>query len=94
MYASLVVSDPLFTTRRNQIIALAARIECPRFIGCEDFADAGGFVSYGASIADAYCQIGAYTARILKGIESVRSAFRAAKREPLAHETQMSGFPG
>jgi putative tryptophan/tyrosine transport system substrate-binding protein len=63
----LLVSDPLFTTRRQQIIALAARDRMPAIYPVREFADAGGLVSYGASIADAYRQVGMYTAQILKG---------------------------
>ncbi len=63
----LTISDPLFTARRNELVALAARHAVPAIYPLREFADAGGFVSYGASSVEAFRQVGAYVARILKG---------------------------
>jgi putative ABC transport system substrate-binding protein len=64
----LVVSDDaLFANRRSVLVALAARHVIPAIYGRRDFAEAGGLISYGASVADQYYQSGVYVGRILKG---------------------------
>jgi len=65
--ALLVNSDVFFTGRRDQIIALAARHALPLMSAWREFPLAGGLISYGPSLAAAYRQIGAYTAKILNG---------------------------
>jgi putative tryptophan/tyrosine transport system substrate-binding protein len=60
-------ADPLFNSHRNEIVALAARHAVPTFHELHDFVTAGGLISYGASVADAYRQAGIYVGRILKG---------------------------
>ena len=65
---ALVVSASGFlNARRNQIIELAARNSMPTMHFMREFPAAGGLVSYGASVPDAFHQAGAYTGRILKG---------------------------
>ena len=65
--ALLVGPGPFFNTRRNQIVALAARHAIPAIYEFRDAAAAGGLVSYGTSLVDAYRLVGVYTGRILKG---------------------------
>jgi len=65
--ALLVGADPFFNNRRDLIISLAARHAIPAIYPLHDFADAGGLMSYGTSLMDAYRQVGIYAARILKG---------------------------
>jgi putative ABC transport system substrate-binding protein len=65
--AVFVGPDPLFNTRRVQLANLAARYLMPATYAVREYAEAGGLMSYGTSLADMYRQVGTYTARILKG---------------------------
>jgi putative ABC transport system substrate-binding protein len=65
--ALLVASDPYFDTRRDRIVSFAARQRLPAIYQFRDWAVAGGVLSYGVSITDAYRQFGLYTAKILQG---------------------------
>jgi putative tryptophan/tyrosine transport system substrate-binding protein len=65
--ALLVGTDPFYISRREQIIALAARHGIPTMYDGREFTEVGGLISYGASFADAVRQVGVYTGRILKG---------------------------
>jgi ABC-type uncharacterized transport system substrate-binding protein len=65
--ALFVSTGPLFTARRVQLATLAARHLVPMTSGNRQITEAGGLMSYGASITDAYHQVGVYVGRILKG---------------------------
>ena len=58
---------PIFLGRRNKLVALAARHAVPTIHDLRDFAAAGGLMSYGTNLADAYRQGGTYVGKILKG---------------------------
>ena len=65
--ALVVAADPFFDTRSDGIVAFAARQRLPAIYQFREYAVAGGLLSYGVSVTDAYRQFGAYTAAILKG---------------------------
>jgi putative ABC transport system substrate-binding protein len=65
--ALVVVGDAVFTTRRKQIVALAARHAIPAAYTDRVFTASAGLMSYGASYAAAFRQAGRYAARILNG---------------------------
>jgi ABC-type uncharacterized transport system substrate-binding protein len=65
--ALFVGPGPFFTNRRVQLALLAAFHRMPAIYPVRQFAEAGGLISYGASLTEAYRQVGAYAGRILKG---------------------------
>jgi putative ABC transport system substrate-binding protein len=65
--ALLVAADPFFDTRNARIVASASSKRLPGIFQFREYAVAGGLVSYGVNITDAYRQFGAYAAKILKG---------------------------
>jgi len=65
--ALVVATDGYLFSRRNQIVALSARRRIPAIYDHREYAAAGGLISYGAHLPDAFRQIGIYVARILKG---------------------------
>jgi putative ABC transport system substrate-binding protein len=70
--AGLVVeNDPFFDTQRERLIRLAAQHSIPAIYHIREFPVAGGLMSYGANLADAYNQMGVMVGRILKGANIV-----------------------
>jgi len=65
--ALFLSADPFFTSRRIQLANLASRHAIPTTSATREITDAGGLMSYGANIPDAWRQVGAYAGRILKG---------------------------
>ena len=65
--ALMVAADPFYDPRRARLVALSAQHKMPTLYHFRDFPAAGGLMSYGASIAELYQQVGRYVGRILKG---------------------------
>jgi putative tryptophan/tyrosine transport system substrate-binding protein len=65
--ALVVGADPFYNTRREKIVALAARHRIAIIYPFREFPLAGGLMSYGTNLAFAYHASGLYAARILKG---------------------------
>ena len=65
--ALIIASDPFLTGQRERIVALAAKSGVPAMYDLREYAAAGGLMSYGPSLAEAYRQAGRYAGRVLKG---------------------------
>jgi putative tryptophan/tyrosine transport system substrate-binding protein len=65
--ALLINPDPLFLTRRVQLVTLTARHAVPTIFPNREYADIGGLMSYGPSLNEQFRQTGIYIGRILKG---------------------------
>ena len=65
--ALVVAADTFFNSRRERIVALASRHSVPALYEWREFAEAGGLISYGTSLASVYRQAGIYAGKILKG---------------------------
>ena len=68
--ALFVAPGPFFTSRRVQLAQLATLYKIPAIYSLRQSVDAGGLISYGASLSDAWRQLGVYTGRILKGAKT------------------------
>src|SRR5262245_49307000 len=62
-----VAADPLFLTRREQVLALASRHAVPAIYDWRELVATGSLISYGASLTAIWRQVGTYAGRILKG---------------------------
>jgi CheY-like chemotaxis protein len=65
--ALFVSNGPFFTSRRVQLANLASRYAVPAIYGVRQFVEVGGLMSYGASLMDAFRQVGVYAGHIIKG---------------------------
>jgi putative tryptophan/tyrosine transport system substrate-binding protein len=65
--AILIGGDPFFVIRRQEIVAQVARTGLPAVYPFREFTEAGGLISYGTNLVNAFRQIGIYAGRILKG---------------------------
>src|SRR5581483_332916 len=65
--ALLIGVDPLFFSERRRIVDLVAKLRLPAIYEWPQYVTIGGLMSYGANLADAYRQVGAYVGKILKG---------------------------
>src|SRR5271169_3331154 len=65
--ALVVANDPLFSTRREQLVELASHNAIPAIYPFREFAVAGGLISYGPSLSTAYRLLGSYAGKILAG---------------------------
>ena len=63
----IIEPDPVLNARREQFVALAARYAVPAIYEGRESVDAGGLMSYGPNLSDAYRQVGIYAGRVLKG---------------------------
>jgi ABC-type uncharacterized transport system substrate-binding protein len=88
--ALLVGSDVFFSSRRAQIVTLAARHSVPAVYEQRAFVDLGGLMSYGTNIAEGYRQAGRYTGRILKGEKPANIPVLQLSREALINAKMRS----
>jgi putative ABC transport system substrate-binding protein len=65
----ILLADPFFVDRRDQIISSAAQGRFPGVYFLREFAESGGLASYGSSLAEAYRQAGVYVGKILSGVK-------------------------
>ncbi len=65
--AIVTLADPFMNFHRRQIVDLAAQYKLPAVYGFKEYVDAGGLLSYGASLSDAFRRAAAYVDKILKG---------------------------
>lgn len=68
--AVIVSADPFFTSRRAQIVALAAQHSLPTCYPWREYVEAGGLLSYGPDLTWAFRQLGIYAGRIIKGAKA------------------------
>jgi len=62
-----VAPDSYYSTRREQLIRLAAKHGIPAIYSVRDYVEEGGLMSYGPSITDMFYRVGLYTGKVLTG---------------------------
>src|SRR6516162_5580922 len=67
--ALVVTADGFLISRQDQIVASAAHYAVPTMYPASQYVAAGGLMSYGANLRDAFLQTGVYVGRILKGVK-------------------------
>ena len=86
--AILVCASPFFNSRRQQLVVLASSHALPAIFEWRDFAVAGGLMSYGTSLNNAYRQAGVYAGRILKGEKASDLPVVAVHQVRVCHQSQ------
>jgi putative tryptophan/tyrosine transport system substrate-binding protein len=89
-----VGGDGLFTSRRVQLATLTVRNAIPATFSSREIAEAGGLMSYGTNIADAFRQVGAYAGRILKGAKPADLPVVQASKIELVINAETAGMLG
>ena len=79
----LVQVDPFLIIHRDKVITLAARYALPAIYGLNEFAMAGGLMSYGASLADVFRELGIYAGKILNGAKPADLPVQQSVKVPL-----------
>jgi putative ABC transport system substrate-binding protein len=82
--AIVITVSPFFISQREHLVALAARHAIPAIYPVRGFVDAGGLLSYGADLIDAYHELGLQTARILKGANPAELPVRQSTKLDIA----------
>lgn len=76
----IVTVSPFFISQRDRLVALAARHAIPAICPVRGFVEAGGLISYGANLVDAYHDLGIHTARVLKGANPAELAVQQSTK--------------
>jgi len=92
--ALFVNGDSFLNVRRVQLALLAGRHGIPAIYSGREYAEAGGLMSYGSNIADAYRQMGVYVGRILKGAKPVDMPVIQASKFELVINAQTARMLG